>query len=104
MLSFLKKIIGAEAPVDYKELMRRGAQIVDVRTEGEFNSGHIKAAVNIPLNSLSSRLSRLKMDQPVITCCASGLRSAQAKNILRRVGFDEVYNGGGWTSLNAKLS
>lgn len=97
-------MFGSQVAVDYKELLQKGAQIIDVRTEGEYNTGHIKGAVNIPLNTLPTRLSKLKKDKPVITCCASGMRSAQAKSILRSAGFDEVYNGGGWTSLSNKLN
>jgi rhodanese-related sulfurtransferase len=46
----------------------------------------------------------LDKSKPVITCCASGMRSASAKSLLLQKGFSEVYNGGGWTSLQNKLS
>jgi rhodanese-related sulfurtransferase len=73
--------------------------IVDVRTPGEFNSGHGKGAINIPLDSISSRVAELKkMNKPVITCCRSGSRSGMAKRILSSAGI-ECYNGGPWSSL-----
>jgi rhodanese-related sulfurtransferase len=83
--------------------MQNGAQIVDVRTKEEFQSGHIKGSVNLPLNNLGNQMNKLKKDKPVITCCASGMRSAAARNILKSRGFKEVYNGGGWMSLQNKL-
>jgi phage shock protein E len=51
---------------------------------------------------LNQGLKKLKKDQAIITCCASGMRSSSAKSILKSNGF-EAHNGGGWTSLQAKL-
>lgn len=96
-------MIGLGPATDFKALINKGAQIIDVRTAGEFQSGHIKGAINIPLQSLSGNLSKIKKDKPVITCCASGMRSASAKGILKSGGFTEVYNGGGWMSLQSKI-
>ena len=42
-------------------------------------------------------------NKPIITCCASGMRSASAKSILKSNGFSQVYNGGGWSSLRNKI-
>ncbi len=86
-----------------KEFMAKGAIIVDVRTPGEFSGGHIKGSKNIPLNILSTKIDEIKkLDKPVIACCASGMRSAQATSILKSNGID-VMNGGGWSSLENKL-
>ena len=103
MFGFLKNLLGGTS-VDFAELVKNGAQIIDVRTPGEFNGGHIKGAKNIPLQSLGNNLSKINKNKPVITCCASGARSAAAKNILQNSGFTEVYNGGGWHSLKSKIS
>ena len=103
MIQLLRKIFGAGPKTDYKALLQNGAQIVDVRTREEYQSGHIKGSVNMPLNNLGNQMNKLKKDKPVITCCASGMRSGAAKNILRSRGFTEVYNGGGWMSLQNKL-
>lgn len=103
MLEKLKKLLGIGPPTDYKELVKRGAQIIDVRTRGEYEGGHIRGSVNIPLDRLQDHLSKIKKDKPVITCCASGMRSASAKGILVSRGFKEVYNGGGWMRLESKL-
>lgn len=81
------------------ELISEGAVILDVRSKGEFQQGHIKGAVNIPLDQLEKQLGKLKRDKQYITCCASGMRSASAKSLLRKKGFDHVENGGSWLSL-----
>ena len=104
MIEFIKTLLGLGPATDLKEVMDRGAQLIDVRTAGEFRDGHIRGAVNIPLHTLNRNLSRIRKDKPVITCCASGVRSASAKSILKSNGFNEVYNGGGWTGLQGKLS
>ena len=104
MLSFFKKLFGSAPAVDYDTLVKNGAQIVDVRTPGEYQSGHIRGSKNIPLQVLGSKLNVLDKSKPVITCCASGMRSASAKSMLLQKGFSEVYNGGGWTSLQFKLA
>lgn len=102
-MNTIKQFLGMGPEVNYNELMKRGAVIIDVRTKGEFQGGHIKGSVNIPLNNLPDHLSRLKKDKPIITCCASGMRSASAKSILESKGFPEVYNGGGWVGLQSKM-
>ncbi|MFV0606216.1 MAG: rhodanese-like domain-containing protein [Niabella sp.] len=104
MLQAIKNLLGMGPKVDLKEMVKNGAQIIDVRTKGEYQGGHIKGSVNIPLQGLSGSLSKIKKDKPVITCCASGMRSASAKSILKSNGFTEVYNGGGWMSLQNKIS
>ena len=102
-MSFLKKMLGLGPGVDYNDLAKRGAVIVDVRSPQEYAGGHIRGSVNIPLNDLQRQLKRLPDKQkPIITCCASGMRSASAKSILRSQGYAEVINGGGWHSLSGK--
>ncbi len=103
MLSVIKSLFGLGPKVNYKELMQRGAVIIDVRSKGEFASGHIKGAKNIPLDVLGNNLNGLDKSKPVITCCASGMRSGAAKGMLKSKGFNEVHNGGAWVSLNNKI-
>lgn len=99
MLDQIKKLFGFGPTTDLAEVMQRGGVIIDVRTPGEYASGHIKGSTNIPLASLSGQLAKLKKDKPVITCCASGMRSGSAKSMLQAHGFKEVYNGGSWVNL-----
>ncbi|MCW4451513.1 rhodanese-like domain-containing protein [Kaistella sp. BT6-1-3] len=101
MIDFIKKLFGKNK-VDYKALVENGAQIIDVRTPAEYSSGSIRNSKNIPLQQLVSEMKKLDLKKPIITCCASGMRSASAKAILKQNGF-EVYNGGGWTALQKKL-
>ena len=102
MLALLKKLFGPGT--DYKALITQGALIVDVRTPGEFKSGHIRNAINIPVDNIGTKVEELKQKgKPVITCCASGMRSAKAVSILKKSGID-AYNGGSWVSLSNKLN
>jgi len=103
MFESIKSLLGIKT-IDYAQLVNDGAIILDVRTSGEFSAGHIKGSINIPVNSLAHNLAKLKAkNKPVITCCASGMRSASAKSILQSNGFSDVYNGGSWYQLNMKI-
>jgi rhodanese-related sulfurtransferase len=103
MINAIKNLFGLGTKVDYADLVKQGAIILDVRSKGEFQGGHIKGSINIPVDTLNNNLNKLKKDNPIITCCASGMRSASAKRILKSNGFTEVHNGGGWSSLQNKI-
>ncbi len=86
-----------------REFIERDAIIIDVRTKAEYDTGAIPGSRNIPLQQLSGRVSEIrKLNKPVITCCASGMRSGSAAGILKSQGI-EAMNGGGWASLYSKL-
>lgn len=104
MIQIIKNLFKSSDQPNLKELVAQGATILDVRTSTEFKQGHIKGSINIPVQSLSSQMGRLNKQKPVITCCASGMRSSSAKSILLSEGFAEVHNGGGWSSLEKKLN
>ncbi|MBX2905203.1 MAG: rhodanese-like domain-containing protein [Taibaiella sp.] len=99
MIGFLKKLLGGGPKVDLGQLIENGAVILDVRTSGEYAGGHIKGSINIPVQALGSQMSKLKKDKPIITCCASGMRSGSARSMLQSAGFTEVYNAGSWFNL-----
>lgn len=102
MLNFLKKLFGVTS-INYKELINKGAVIVDVRSITEFKTGHISGSKNMPLDSIRNKVNELKkINKPVITVCRSGARSAAAKGILKSAGI-EVYNGGAWNNLRNKI-
>ncbi|MBC7450959.1 MAG: rhodanese-like domain-containing protein [Cytophagales bacterium] len=104
MISFIKKILGIGTSTDFSELIKNGAVIIDVRTKNEYQKGHIKDSINIPLDILQNNLFKFKKDSVVITCCASGMRSGAAKIIFISNGYTQVYNGGGWNSLENKIN
>ena len=102
-MSILKRLFGIKS-TDYNQLMKDGAIVIDVRTPGEFNSGHINGSTNVPLDKIKSKIKKIEnLKKPVIFCCASGIRSGQATSIAKSRGVD-VYNGGGWRSLKSKLN
>ena len=104
MINTLKNLFGMGSKIDYAQLVKEGAIILDVRSKGEFEGGHIRGSINIAVDQLHNNLNKLKdKSKPIITCCASGMRSASAKNLLKSNGYLEVHNGGGWSSLQNRL-
>ena len=84
-------------------MMSNGAIIIDVRTKGEYVSGHIEGSKNIPLDELEDRIEEIiNMNKPVIACCASGMRSGSATAMLKNAGVESL-NGGGWKNLSYHL-
>ena len=101
MIQKIKSLLGIGPKVDLGELIAGGATILDVRSKSEFASGHAKRSVNVPVDQLSGYLKNIKSkDHPIITCCASGVRSASAKHFLKGQGFTNVHNAGPWFTLN----
>ena len=85
---------------DFKD---RGAIILDVRSKAEYDSGAIPGSKHIPLQQVAAQIKEIKAwNKPVITCCASGIRSASAAGILKSNGV-EAMNGGGWATFYKKL-
>jgi phage shock protein E len=97
--NFIKKLLGMPSNDDLAAYAQKGAVIIDVRTPGEFKSGHGKNSKNIPLDKIGEEASKIKaMNKPVIVCCRSGARSGQAASILKGAGID-VINGGSWQNV-----
>ena len=91
----------AQIPVD--ELchqMEEGqdVQVLDVRQPGEYTSGHVPGAINIPLARLAERVTPLRREGPTAVICAGGYRSSAATGILARLGFRHLFNVVGGTS------
>ena len=83
------------SPADATQLINReDAVVLDVRSDGEFNQGHIVNAVNIPQKFVEEQISKLDKyrDRPIITACGTGQSAVSVGNILRKNGFDKVYN------------
>jgi rhodanese-related sulfurtransferase len=100
MFGFLKNLFGGE---DITEKLKEGAFLVDVRSPQEFDGGHVKGSVNIPLDRVANSLEKFKNKKNIIVFCRSGNRSSQAKSILEKNGFTNVTNGGTWQSVNQQL-
>lgn len=101
-MGFMDLLFGSKSD-SIQDFVEKGAIVLDVRSKGEFETGHVQGAKNVPLDTLNSKISEIKKwGKPVITCCLSGMRSAQAAQVLKNNGV-EVTNGGGWQSLNSKL-
>ena len=103
MMSLLKSIFGGSAgsntnPVE--AVRAQGAVVIDVRSPAEFAGGHANGAVNIPLDQLDAKLGVIKNYQkPIIVCCASGMRSGRAKDLLASKGITDLYDAGSWRNL-----
>jgi phage shock protein E len=96
-LSVVRRLMGGKR-VSSKvivEKIKAGAQVVDVRSPGEFQGGAYPGALNIPVQDLDRRLGELPRDKPIVLYCGSGMRSASGERLLRARGFTDVSNGGG---------
>ncbi len=82
-----------------QELIKNGSLVLDVRSIGEYDSGHFPESINIPLDMLSDNISKLKEEnKTIVVVCASGMRSASACSILKNNNIS-CLNGGSWSSL-----
>jgi phage shock protein E len=83
---------------DAQAHLKNGAPLLDVRTRNEFNLGHLKEAINIPLERIEKELPRRVTDksQVLLLHCHSGMRSGVAKKKLRALGYKNAYNIGSY--------
>ena len=89
------RALGRVKPGEARALVAAGARLVDVRSPGEFASGHLPGAVNIPVGELASRTGEVgAKDRPVVLYCRSGARSASAAGLLKRAGYTNVHDLG----------
>ena len=89
---------------------QENAVFVDVREENEYLNGHIVNSIHVPLSYFNDRMKELEKykDKPIIVGCRSGQRSATACTILKKNGFEKVYNLSGgvmaWQNDNLPLT
>ena len=82
-----------------QEYLDKGAVVVDVRTVGEFSTGHVEGSLNIVLDTIPTRVEEIRgLGDRIITVCRSGARSGTAVDFLRAQGLD-VINGGPWQNV-----
>lgn len=83
-----------------QEYLKQGAVVLDVRTDEEFNEGHVEGSEHIVLQTLPGKVSVVKdYNKPVIAVCRSGARSQQATDFLKQQGVDTI-NGGPWENVD----
>ena len=96
-------------PMDAVRLINQGAVLVDVRSQAEFDAGHIRDARHLPQEQVAGAAESLKKfkDKVIVACCESGMRSGAAARVLRTQGFGKVVNlrGGlqAWRAENLAL-
>ncbi|WP_227819434.1 rhodanese-like domain-containing protein [Mariprofundus micogutta] len=92
----------------YQQMRNQPHTLVDVRQQGEWESGHAAKASHIPLGEIKQRMDEIAKDKPVVVICASGGRSSMAATALANAGYSEVYNFSGgmgaWSSANLPVS
>src|ERR1017187_239250 len=93
---FMIKKSGQISPKDALAYLKNGALVIDVRSPGEFNSGHLPTAINIPLDEIETALPRRAKDknQTLLLHCQSGMRSGMAKQKLKGMGYTNTFNLG----------
>ena len=97
-----RSLFGFSTRVDITKMLADGALILDVRTQEEWDAGHIPDATLIPLDQLPARINEVPQDQRVVVVCRSGNRSAQGRDILKQAGWTLVTSMAGgmnqWTA------
>jgi rhodanese-related sulfurtransferase len=84
-----------------KELLASGAALIDVRSAQEWRSGRAPQAKHIPLDRLQASTAGIRKTRPVITICASGVRSASAARLLASQGYEAYSLRGGLSAWRA---
>ena len=98
-MGILSALLFGQTPkqqVDIPAMIKNGALVIDARTQGEFDSGHISGAILIPYDIIGQQIARhaKTKEQPVIVYCRSGARSGHARKTLLHMGYAHVVNGG----------
>jgi len=106
----LRGYASANPAIATQLINRENAVVVDVREDNEYLSGHIINSLHIPLSYFKDRLKELEKhkSEPIIVGCKTGQRSGQACAILKKAGFEKVYNLSGgvtaWQTDNLPLT
>ena len=96
-------MFGQGNSVEIKEYLSKGALVLDVRTQLEWDEGHIEGSEHIVLNTIPENLDKIRsFNKPIIAVCKSGGRSGAAQEFLAKNGLD-VINGGPWQNVAKHL-
>jgi hydroxyacylglutathione hydrolase len=89
--------------LELQERVQQGAFVLDVRSDGEWSSGHVPGATHILGGDVPKRVGEIPQDRTVHVICGTGYRSSVAASVLRRAGFRDVVNMvGGMTAWNRR--
>jgi phage shock protein E len=101
----LLKRLSLVSPATARDWLNKGALVIDVRSEGEFQERHLPRAINIPLGRLGAEIGRRAPDkeQAILLHCLSGTRSGIAKATLKRMGYRHVFNLGSYGRAESVL-
>lgn len=103
--AFASKAQTVLTPDDFEKKLTvtKDAQLIDVRTPGEYKEGHLKSSKNIDYKdqAFKGQIAKLDKNKPVFVYCLAGGRSAAAAELLHQNGFTEVYDmKGGYLKWN----
>ena len=103
---WLIKKAGQISAKDALEYLKNGALVIDVRSRGEFSSGRLAKAINLPLDEIETALPKRVKDknQVLLLHCASGMRSGVAKNKLKSMGYMNAFNLGSYGRAESILN
>jgi rhodanese-related sulfurtransferase len=85
-------------PTAARGWLKKGALVIDVRGNGEYQERHLPCAINIPLGQLQQEITQRALDQeqPLLLHCLSGTRSGMGRRILKQAGYHHVFNLGSY--------
>jgi phage shock protein E len=100
------KQVNAVKPETAREWLKKGATVIDVRSEAEFQEKHLSGTINIPLDRLSDEIARVapNKEQPLLLHCLSGTRSGAGEATLKKMGYRNVFNLGSYGRAEKILS
>ena len=103
-MNWLSRMRGPAEPA--RAPLPDNALVIDVRSPGEYASGHVQGAINLPLDRFEQEIRRLAPDKsmPVMMYCLSGGRSGGACQLMQQLGYQQVVNGGSVSAVALKLS
>jgi phage shock protein E len=99
------KQVNAVKPETAREWLKKGAMVIDVRSEAEFQEKHLPRTVNVPLGRLRDEIARVapNKEQPLLLHCLSGTRSAAGEDTLKKMGYRNVFNLGSYSRAEEVL-
>ena len=85
------------------ELIKQGALLIDVRSAGEYEGGHIEGSLNIPHSEIAALAETIgpELDRAVVFYCRSGGRAGRARKALEDLGYTGIFNASGYDALAA---